>query len=914
MKDIQSSLGGSTYPAEPETTGIVKGVVVRNKGAYGRRIGILTDDASITAGPKAHGSDYAYAPLAMETLPEGYTAGVEVELSPARQYHKVLDILGFFPTRYIHILGQLGRTDLVGYGEMSNQVADFAADAEKLGQVASTSELRLLDRGLGNYFFSFSIHNKGKAYHFGFDGLKHPARLTGDLNYQLRKVLPGVAGYFELVEEAPAQTQNGEIRAQMRLNLYLSVKPEVGNLEIMAYRIPDYATTQALGDALLPSTPMHINNELVDHITVNAAGVTIAPSNGEYVTTYRDEVLPTATTLVENAINFYHPGNFQDMGDHFLWEPTIAQSEFRTYPADPRFRVAVLELNHPNELNLVGLKLTSAKYKLLSGDRKADFLPIRGVFTSDTFTRAAPSTIFTDVLNDKEFVLNADSLTSELAYEFGEMNGQTATVLSKTGGVQRKHYVAVIAPPTDLNDVPYFRAGETVTLSIKLDKVVYENHQLVAPTALSYVWDDIYTTLNDVVAFPVINGVMNQSALLKSFEYQVGAQNRSSVPILVDGKINTQATVSYQDLITEFGYQNSFNIPGTLYSTITKETLTMGFATPVNYQVDMSYPATNISLTGFDLTGYVKANPAVNLNDALVVTCTMSGGLTNAPLKHATSVAWEFKIDAGATLVLKDSGGLPIQGELGTDVLFGLDKADLEALADGEHTLAVKLTATYPWLTEPVVVNASITFTISTYVDEVVTVETYFSLAPGGAPITQVKEGVKVYLNINPGGSVADGTTYTLEYPTGIGYTNEDDFLEVPPPPPANDNVADAIALTGNSGSLTATNLNATHEDLTDGGEGESSSSIWYKWTPTVSGSATISLAGSDFDTIMGLYNSAIEPATADSLRWIAGDDDSGGSGTSSITSDVIAGATYYIAVAGYGGREGNIVLTWSIS
>ena len=716
MKDIHSSLGGSTYPAEPETTGIVKGVVVRNKGTYGRRIGIVTDDASITAGPKAHGSDYAYAPLAMETLPEGYIAGVEVELSPARQYHKALDILGFFPTRYIHILGQLGRTDLVGYGEMSNQVAEFAADAEKLGQVASTSELRLLDRGLGNYFFSLSIHNKGKAYHFGFDGLKHPARLTGDLNYQLRKLLPGVAGYFEMVEEAPAQTQNGEIRAQMRLNLYLSVKPEVGNLEIMAYRIPEYATTQALGDALLPSTPMHINNELVDHITVNAAGVTIVPSNGEYVTTYRDEVLPTATTLVENAINFYHPGNFYDMGDHFLWEPTIAQSEFRTYPADPRFRVAVLELNHPNELNLVGLKLTSAKYKLLSGDRKADFLPIRGVFTNGTFTRAAPSTIFTDVLNDKEFVLNADSLTSELAYEFGEMNGQTATVLSKTGGVQGKYYVAVIAPPTDLNDVPYFRPSDAVTLSVRLDKVVYASHLLAAPATVQKTWDEIYTELDTAIPFPNLTGVLAEGAVVKSFEYLIGGQVKTSVPAIEDGGIKTNLSVTYQDLLTELGYGNSFGVSGSVFSLYQKETLALGFINDVNFSLGLTYPATNLSLMGFNDIIYVQGSPTNVMDTPLMVSGDILGGFPDAPLKHASSAEWEFWIADGTLITPTDAEGLPVKGSLFKTVNVGFDKAIFEALDNTEHFLNMKLTVRYPWRIDPVVIAVAIPIFTSVYV------------------------------------------------------------------------------------------------------------------------------------------------------------------------------------------------------
>lgn len=717
MKDIHSSLGGSTYPAEPDKSGIVKGVVVRNKGSYGRRIGIMTSEAEIKAGPIAHGADYAYVPKVLGELPQGYNAGVELELSPVRQYHKVLEVTGFFATRNIKLLGQLGRSDLVGFGEMSNKVAGSTAEEEKLGQVTTTSELRQLERGMGNYLFSLSIHNRGKVYHLGFDGLKHPARLTADLNYQLRKMIPGASGYFEMVDSGTATTQNGEVRPQQKLTLYLSVKPEQGDLAIMAYRVPNYETTKTIGDSLLPSTPMHINNELTDHITVNSEGVTVTVPDGEFVTTYRDEVIPVIGDLVADAVKLTDLGGFQDQGTHFLWEPVIPASLFKTYAPDPRFRVAVLQLNHPGELSLIGLKLTSAKYKMLSGDRQADFLPVRGYFDG-IVERTAPVTIFgVQSYVGSDFELSLGDLSSEHDFQFGEKGGVTAELAGIRDRDFPTYYVAVIAPPEDLNDVPMFRKANDVTLSIQLEKIVYPRHVLDNPPRIQATWDGIYTKLNDYIPFPALTGEIVEDAALVEYSYNYGDEyERRSDPRLVDGKIETRARVTYQDLLDMRGYINDFPIVGRLVSAHYKDTLTLGFADNVNFEMNLTYPPTNLSLSSFNDIIYVKGNPANNPITPLHVLGTILGGFPNAPLKHATTVEWEFYIVDGVLITPTDETELPGVGALTKAVKVGFDKAIFEALDETEHFLNIKLTVRYPWLQVPVVKTVAVPIFTSVYV------------------------------------------------------------------------------------------------------------------------------------------------------------------------------------------------------
>ena len=132
----------------------------------------------------------------------------------------------------------------------------------------------------------------------------------------------------------------------------------------------------------------------------------------------------------------------------------------------------------------------------------------------------------------------------------------------------------------------------------------------------------------------------------------------------------------------------------------------------------------------------------------------------------------------------------------------------------------------------------------------------------------------------------------------------------IPPPPPANDNFADALPLAGASGSASGTNEDATYEAEEYRPVGDSSATVWWTWRAPYSGTATFDMSGSSFDTVLAVF-------TGDelaSLSLVASDDDSGdGGNTSRLSFNAEAGTLYRIWVGGYDDSTGEYVLAWSL-
>lgn len=126
---------------------------------------------------------------------------------------------------------------------------------------------------------------------------------------------------------------------------------------------------------------------------------------------------------------------------------------------------------------------------------------------------------------------------------------------------------------------------------------------------------------------------------------------------------------------------------------------------------------------------------------------------------------------------------------------------------------------------------------------------------------------------------------------------------------PVNDNFAQAIVLSGTNDSRTGdTVVGATLEIgedpfITVGDvDIEATHSIWYTWTPSSDGWATISLEGSDFDTLLGVYTGG----AVNALTRVASNDD-GNDLWSIVTLHVAAGTTYRIRVDGFGSNVGTV-------
>jgi subtilisin family serine protease len=146
------------------------------------------------------------------------------------------------------------------------------------------------------------------------------------------------------------------------------------------------------------------------------------------------------------------------------------------------------------------------------------------------------------------------------------------------------------------------------------------------------------------------------------------------------------------------------------------------------------------------------------------------------------------------------------------------------------------------------------------------------------------------------------GTTYAIAV-DGYGGASGDGSLSVAMTSvPANDNLANAEALTGNNGSMLVSNVNATRETgESQHGANPGGASIWFSWQPSESGTASLSAVGSGTSRL-AVYEQNTHGATAlaEASEF-----------SNLVTFQVAAGTTYYIALDGKDGIEGLFRLSW---
>jgi alpha-tubulin suppressor-like RCC1 family protein len=127
---------------------------------------------------------------------------------------------------------------------------------------------------------------------------------------------------------------------------------------------------------------------------------------------------------------------------------------------------------------------------------------------------------------------------------------------------------------------------------------------------------------------------------------------------------------------------------------------------------------------------------------------------------------------------------------------------------------------------------------------------------------------------------------------------------------PRNDPFAQAEVLTGSSGTRTGANDEATKQagEPSHHGQPAATTTIWYRWTAPNGGRANIDTVNSGFDTVLAVYTGS----TVNSLTFVASDDDTV-SNQSRVRFNAVGGVTYRIAVAGFDGATGPVVLHWRV-
>ena len=124
------------------------------------------------------------------------------------------------------------------------------------------------------------------------------------------------------------------------------------------------------------------------------------------------------------------------------------------------------------------------------------------------------------------------------------------------------------------------------------------------------------------------------------------------------------------------------------------------------------------------------------------------------------------------------------------------------------------------------------------------------------------------------------------------------------------DNFSNVVASSAVSGLGQSSNTLATAEAGEPRHDGKpGGKSMWFTWRAPGSGLATFSTAGSDFDTLLAVY----QGSAVNALTRLDSDDDEAGYFNSAVVFNADSNEVYQIAVDGAAGVSGNILLQWSL-
>ncbi len=184
----------------------------------------------------------------------------------------------------------------------------------------------------------------------------------------------------------------------------------------------------------------------------------------------------------------------------------------------------------------------------------------------------------------------------------------------------------------------------------------------------------------------------------------------------------------------------------------------------------------------------------------------------------------------------------------------------------------------------------------------------YTGSSVGALTVVATNDDYGIALTSEVGFTATAGTTYSIAVD---GYDNETGMVTLSwlaEVPPINDLFANAIVLTGASGSITGSNNGAGKEpgEPDHGGE-PGGRSVWFRWTAPGTGDFKFHTTGSALETLLAAYTGA----SVNALTMVASSDPLSGASGSPVTFPAIAGTTYSIAIDGFLRQAGTLVLNW---
>ena len=152
------------------------------------------------------------------------------------------------------------------------------------------------------------------------------------------------------------------------------------------------------------------------------------------------------------------------------------------------------------------------------------------------------------------------------------------------------------------------------------------------------------------------------------------------------------------------------------------------------------------------------------------------------------------------------------------------------------------------------------------------------------------------------------GADYTVDYITFDGTATFGGGGPGPGPGPGGSTFSSRSGISGASGRVTGSNVGASKEFGEPSHAGNrGGASLWWSWTAPATGTVTFDTQGSDFDTLLAVYTGS----SVGALTEVDSDDDTIGR-QSEVSFVAQQGVVYHIAVDGYSGVTGSIVLNWS--
>jgi trimeric autotransporter adhesin len=168
--------------------------------------------------------------------------------------------------------------------------------------------------------------------------------------------------------------------------------------------------------------------------------------------------------------------------------------------------------------------------------------------------------------------------------------------------------------------------------------------------------------------------------------------------------------------------------------------------------------------------------------------------------------------------------------------------------------------------------------------------------ASGGTTVSGLNVGDTYYIRV-----------YTTSA-TATNYSTFDICVTAPPPPPANDDCANAVAISGVTNGTTVGATQSMAQEICGTATAASAKDVWYTFTATSNGSAIVDVTNvaADFDAVLMVYSGA-----CGSLTNIGCADGPGAGGSETTTiAGLTAGTTYYARVYGYTAVDGSFSIS----